>query len=216
MDVFETIRNRRSVRCFKDTPISKETIECLIDLARWAPSNCNIQGWRFIIVNDAELKQQLVEHGASTVVKSAPLGILVCYDNRSINLEYNDWLQSAAAASQNILLGAHALGLGSCWLCHLPRHTVLRNIFKIPYYYTPVAYLALGYPLKQPETVRRHRPIKELYDYNRFPQTTDVSDAPRFIFWKRIVCSCYHALPLRIKKRINMFIDTHFIKKYKN
>lgn len=216
MDIFETISTRRSVRRFKSAPISREIVEKLIELGNWAPSNCNLQGWRFIIVDDMGLKQQIVDHGGSLIIKTAPLGILVCYDHRSDNFEYNDWLQSAAAAVQNILLGAHAMGIGCCWICHLPRHKILRTLFKIPNCYTPVAYLAIGYPLDQDKIVKRHHRVRDLYEYNCFPRLTNINNRNTFFLWKRITRRCYYSLPLFLKKRVNNFINRYFIKKFEN
>jgi len=214
MEVFEAIHSRRSVREFKDIPVLKETIERLIDAANWAPSNCNLQGWRFVVVDSRELRQRMVDYGASPVINSAPCGILVCYDHRSTNVEYDDWLQSASAAVQNILLSAHSLGLGACWICHLPRQGVLKRLFKIPSFFSPVAYLALGYSSDKVKMVERKADISKIYDYNRFPRILPVNPQSRFIFFKRMAVRCYYALPIFIKRRINRTIHRLFIKRY--
>jgi len=219
MDVFEVIRTRRSMRKFKDTPVPRAVAERLIELGSWAPSNCDTQGWRFIIVDDKDLKKKIVDHGASAVVRTAPLGILVCYDWRTDNLEYQDWLQSAAAAIQNMQLGAHELGLGSCWICHLPGQKRLQAIFGIPSHYRPVAYLALGYPGHGPKAVPRHHPISELYDYNRFPKPTDCQcriPGRAHLAFRRVIRRIYYGLPLQVKKRINPFVDSRFVRKFDN
>ena len=204
------------MRRFKDTPVSREVVERLIEFANWAPSNCNIQGWRFVVIDEVRLKQAIIEHGGSAVIKAAPLGILVCYDNRSDNLEYNDWLQSAAAAVENILLGAHTLGLGGCWICHLPTPRVLRKLFKIPAHYTPVAYLAIGYALGEPKAVPRRRMAAELYDYNRFPRSDKTDEGYRFLILRRLARRCYYALPVFVKRKIAPFINRHFVKQFDN
>lgn len=217
MDVFEAIRTRRSIRKFKDTPVPREVAERLIELGSWAPSNCDTQGWRFIIVDDKELRERIVDYGASVVIKAAPLGILVCYDCRTDNLEYQDWLQSAAAAMQNMQLGAHGLGLGSCWICHLPPQKRLQAIFGIPSHYRPVAYLALGYPGYAPRVVPRHHPASELFAYNRFPESADCRTAGRaYRSFRRVIRRIYYSLPLRVKKRINPFVDSRFVRKFDN
>lgn len=168
MDIFKAIKDRRSVRHFQDKQIEREILDKIIEAANLAPSASNIQGWRFIIVDDKKLKAQLVDLAASTVIMDAPLGILVLYDNRSINLEYMDYIQSASAAIENMLLASHALGLGSCWICRLPSKRRMRKIFKLPSYYDPIAYIALGYPKDEERQVERKYKLADLISYNYF------------------------------------------------
>jgi len=216
MNIYEAIQNRRSVRQFADTPVPREIVERLIDLGRWAPSNCNVQGWRFIVIDDDKLKQSLVDNGGSTVITEAPLGILVCYFNQSHNIEYTDWLQSASAAVQNILLSAHASHLGSCWICHLPTRRVLRKLFKIPNTYTPCAYVALGYPKNEVKPVPRHIPIKEIYEYNLFPLSSRKNGKSKFLFAKIVIRKGYYCLPVFIKKALKPLVNRYFIRKFDN
>jgi len=132
MDFISLIKTRRSIRLFQDKKIDRKTAKKIIEIATYAPSACNIQGWRFIVVDDQTKKQEIVDHGGSINIKNAPLGILVLYDNRTKNTEYADDVQSAAAAIQNMLLKIHDLGLSACWTCHLPSRKQLRKIFNIP------------------------------------------------------------------------------------
>lgn len=216
MDVLKLIRDRRSIRHFKDTPIPRDVIESLIDLGRWAPSHCNFQSCRFILVEDKFIRRSMVDHGGSAVIASAPLGILICNDHRSVNTNYRDWIQSAAAAAQNILLGAHAFGLGGCWVCHLPRPQTLKRIFNIPPFYSPVTYVALGYPLWQPKPVLRRRKIAEIYNVDRFPDLSEAHNNSFIFSLKKLTLWCYYLLPRTLKKKIAEFVDGKFIKKYEN
>jgi len=217
MDLFEVISTRRSVRRFRDESVPAAIIERIIECANYAPSACNLQGWRFIVIDKKELQKEIVDRGGSDVITSAPVGILACYDNRTDNVEYNDWLQSGAAAIQNMLLCAHALGLGGCWICHLPRHKTLRALLDIPPHYTPVAYVAIGYPADITEPVRRYRSVKELYDRNRFPPngSTYSIRLPAQII-KRFVRKFYYVLPKVLKKGMNPFIHRYLVKKFDN
>ncbi|HEX54915.1 MAG TPA: hypothetical protein ENF49_02175, partial [Candidatus Altiarchaeales archaeon] len=132
MDLIEAIHSRRSVRKFKDKKIPDKDILKLIESAIYAPSACDIQGWRFIIVDKPEIIRELVDRGAASFIRNTTQGILVLYDNRTDNLEYMDYIQSAAAGIQNILLVAHSLGIGTCWVCHLPSKNEIREMFDIP------------------------------------------------------------------------------------
>lgn len=168
MDVFKAIKERRSARCFLLKEIEKILLDKIIEAGAWAPSASNKQAWKFIVVDNSEVKKQIVDFGGSILIKDAPAGILVLYDNRSINLEYLDFIQSAAAAIQNILLAAYSLGIGSCWVCRLPSKKRMRKIFKIPHYFDPIAYICLGYAAEDSRLIERKYKFEDLVAYNRF------------------------------------------------
>ena len=168
MDVFNAIYKRRSIRKFLDKEIELEKLKKIISAANFAPSACNIQGWKFIIIKNKKLKQRLVNAGTIEFIKYAPIGILVLYDNRSENSEYYDYIQSASAAIQNMLLAAHSLGIGSCWICHLPSKQTLRRILKIPQNYDPIAYIPIGYPNVKPKMLKRKYDFNTLVSVDKF------------------------------------------------
>ena len=98
------------------------------------------------------------------------------YDNRTSNRSYSDHIHSAAAAIQNILLRAEELGIGSCWICRLPKRSRLKRLLGIPWCYDPMAYVALGYPETPPppkKPTRKYTPARVLAR-NRF-EFTDVN-----------------------------------------
>jgi nitroreductase len=217
MEIFEAIRGRRSIRHFKDIPVPPDMIEKIIDCGRHAPSACNVQGWRFIVVTDDTLKQKIVNHGGSLIIRDAPVGILTCYDSRSENHEYGDWEQSAAAAIENMLIAAHAFGLGGCWICHLPNRKTLRHIFNIPSLYDPVAYVAIGYPFELPRDVQRKQTLSSLYAYNHFPPSYGRENRWSIVIVaRRVIRRCFYALPLGMKKPFIDFAQRYFVKKFEN
>ena len=218
MNLFQAIKTRRSIRIYEDKPVPRETLEQLIELATYAPSNCNVQGWRFIIVDDQALKEQLTDMGASILIHKAPQGILILYDHRSTNTEYQDWLQSGAAATQNLLLAAHALGLGTCWVCHLPPRKHLRALFGIPAFFTPVAYILIGYSKRMPLEIPRKYKSLELIGYNVFPAGAPVERVNAILLvLKRLLIWIYYRIPRSFKKRfLNAYIDRKFVKKFEN
>ena len=216
MDIQTAIKQRRSVRKFLPQAIEPEIIRCLLESAQWAPSACNIQGWRFIVVDDQKLKEKIVERGGTKFIKDAPLGILVAYDQRTENLEYQDHIQSAAAAIQNLLLTAYSKGLGGCYVCHLPRKKELKRIFNIPTAYTPVAYIALGYPAQESKVVPRRYGLNQLIGHNQFPATSITSVSTKKLLIKRGLRKIYYFLPAPFKKIIFPFVDRYFTKKFEN
>ncbi len=217
MDFFDVILQRRSIRKFKDTPVTEETIAEILKSAQWAPSHCNTQGWRFIIVDNQQIKKGIVDNGGSPVIAKAPVGILTCYCSRTDNEEYSDWIQSASAAIENMTLAAHALGLGSCWICHLPTRPYLRKLFNIPAGFSPVGYLALGYPAHTPSPVPRKNTPADLYAYNTFP--TKGAALPQntpLVRIKAFARKIYYIMPSPLKKIINPLVNRLFVKKFNN
>jgi len=216
MDIQNTIKNRRSVRKFLAKSIEPEIISQIIESANWAPSACNIQGWRFIIVNDQKLKEKIVDRGGSKFIKDAPLGILVVYDERTENLEYQDHIQSASAAIQNLILAASDKGVGSCWVCQLPRKKELKKIFHIPDAYTPVAYIVLGYPAQELKIVSRRYVLNQLIGYNQFPEDSVAPVPTSKLLIKRRFRKIYYFLPAPFKKMVFPLVDKYFTKKFGN
>lgn len=173
MDVFEAIKNRRSIRAFEAEEVSEEQVEMLIDAARYAPSAGNIQPWEFVIVRDPQIKQQLSTAALNQAfIEEAPVVIVVCanearsnqgYGSRGVNLYC---IQGTAAAIQNMLLAAHALGLGTCWVGAF-REDMARKTLKTPNHVRPVAIIPVGYPSEK-RTPRRRREISEIVHQETF------------------------------------------------
>lgn len=218
MEFEEVIKKRRSIRKFKNQPVEKNLVEKLITAATLAPSACNTQGWKFIIVNNDELKKEIFDAGGSVLIKNSPLGILVLYDNRTLNLDYQDHIQSASAAIQNINLAATNIGLGTCWICHLPTPKKLRKILKMPAYYSPVAYILLGYPEIEPHNMPRKYDLRQVMSYNEFsPNWPKEKINIITLNIKRLLIKIYYFTPTFIKKIfLNRVLDKNFVKKFKN
>jgi nitroreductase len=214
MELKSAIKNRRSVRKFLDKKIEPEIIRQIIEAAVLAPSACNIQGWRFIVVQDQKLKEEMVKKGSASFIKNAPLGILVAYDQRTDNTEYQDHIQSASAAIQNLLLAAFEQGLGSCWICQLPTKKELSKLFNIPSSFSPIAYIALGYPAQNIEPMPRKYEIDRLIGYNQFPNS--IQEAKTKMPGKKLLRKMYFALPTGLKTILFPIVDKYFTKKFKN
>jgi nitroreductase len=161
LDVFTAIKTRRSIRAFTDKQVTDEEVTKLIEAARWAPSAGNIQPWEFIIVKDPEVKHGLCEAAMNqTFIEEAPVVIVVCadpvrssrrYSSRGINLYC---LQDTAAATQNILLTAHAMGLAACWVGAFNEEAARRTL-NVPDELRPIAIIPVGHPAEKPRARSR-------------------------------------------------------------
>jgi nitroreductase len=161
MELFEAIKDRRSIRAFKSDPVPEELLKKALDAARWAPSAGNCQPRDFIIVRDPNVKRNLRKAALNQYfIESAPLNIVVCSnENRSAN-RYGErgrslyCLLDAAASTQNLLLALHALGLGACWIGAFSDKEVM-NTLNLPYWLRPIAIIPIGYPAEKPRSTSR-------------------------------------------------------------
>lgn len=167
LDFFETIKLRRSTRAFTNEEVSDREVETLIETARWAPSAGNIQPWHFIIVRKAETKSKLAEAALDQhFIQEAPVVIVVCADENESGLGYGSrgvnlyCIQDTAAAIENILLAACALGLGACWVGAFREYEV-RDALNVPGGVRPVAVIPVGSPAERPRP-RYKRPLGEI------------------------------------------------------
>jgi nitroreductase len=173
MEVLEAIKGRRSVRLFANQPVSEEKVKTLIDAARRAPSAGNIQPWEFVIVKKVETKHKLVVAALNqTFIEQAPVVIVVCakidasrngYGSRGATLYC---VQDTAAATQNILLTAYSIGLGTCWVGAFDEEEV-KEALGIPDGIRPVAIIPVGYGTVNPRE-RPRRPLDEIVHYEEF------------------------------------------------
>ncbi|MFH1125729.1 MAG: nitroreductase family protein [Candidatus Altiarchaeota archaeon] len=161
MDLFDAVKNRRSIRKYKPQDIPKEKIDKIIEAAAWAPSAGNLQARDYIMVQDKSVKNKLCEAAHNQeFINRAPLVIVVCantlksgrhYGNRGMELYSN---QDSAAAIQNMLLAAYSLGLSSCWVGAFDEQKV-RETLSIPEHAIPVALLPIGIPDESPRPPAR-------------------------------------------------------------
>jgi nitroreductase len=167
MEVFEAIRNRRSIRSFKKSEVSDNDIERLIEAASCAPSAGNIQPWEFIVVRDPHQRYELsVAALNQSFIEEAPVAVVVCADQTRSEKGYGSrgkdlyCIQDTAAAVENLLLAAYAVGLGACWVGAFEEEMV-RKTMRTPKHVRPVAIVPIGYAAQAPKT-RRRRSVPEI------------------------------------------------------
>ena len=122
-DAYMNILSRVSVRRYTDTPVTDAEVSAILHAAMSAPSGVNRQPWEFIVVDDRDLLTQLADTlPYAKMAAQAPLAIVVCgnKDRFLEGIDRNLWEQDLSATSQNILLAAHAIGLGGVWTCLYP------------------------------------------------------------------------------------------------
>lgn len=148
MNLYEGVQQRRSVRRYENRSIEKEKIEILLRAAMQAPSAGNQQPWEFLVIENKETLEKLSKAQLyAAPIKDAPLGIIVL--SREEGLKYPQyWQQDLAAATENILLTAVELGLGTVWLGIAPeedRMAYIKELFQLPEGVKAFAMIAAGY-----------------------------------------------------------------------
>jgi len=169
MNAIENILTRRSVRKFSDRPISEEDLRTILTAGMSGPSCVNARDWSFLVTRDPELLVRMAEANGRPAepLKKAALGILVLGDlERAFSRAPDYWIIDAAIAAENMVLAAHALGIGSVWLGTYPqteRVEKLRELFSLPDTAVPHSIIAFGYP----EDGDLHTPGKGFYEDDR-------------------------------------------------
>ena len=185
MDLFQAIKERRSCRNFDSRPIEEEKLQAVLEAGSWAPSAMNKQPWRFLVIKNQERRQRLRDACDETrkllfelsgwkwlsrysieFLVTAPVIIAVYADPQDSGADLflpergDSYAQGCCAAVQNMLLAAHALGLGSLWYTLYEKERVM-EILELPLDYDLVSMVVLGYPAQPPGPVPR-KPVSEL------------------------------------------------------
>jgi nitroreductase len=163
METLEAIMTRRSVRKFTDEPVDEKTIEKILRAGMQAPSAHNEQPWHFVVVTDRALMKKIpgVSPYAGMAAEAA-LAIIVCFEAGSDHV-----VEDCSGATENLLLAAHALGLGAVWTAVYPnekRVSDVRQLFNLPESVTPLCIVPIGHPAEKkapedrflPERVHRN------------------------------------------------------------
>lgn len=157
MDSIKFITSRRSIRRFEDKAVSTSDVKQILEAAMSAPSAYNHQPWEFIILTDRKVLDRVGESAPFAQVAGAPVAILVCGNFHKENDE-SFLIESCSTATENMLIAANALGLGSVWTSIYPFEDAIeyfRNIFELPEHILPLVVVPIGYPNYKPrDTVR--------------------------------------------------------------
>jgi nitroreductase len=152
MDAIEAILTRRSIRQYDGRPVPEDVINTLLRAGMYAPSAMDTQPWEFIVIRDAGIKKAASVIGPFwQALKDAPLGIMVLADMNACD-SGRKYVQGCSAATENILLAAHALGLGGVWLGLYPDEDRIKGVsylFRLPDYVIPVTMISIGYPAEE-------------------------------------------------------------------
>jgi len=155
--ILQNIMTRTSIRAYKSDPVSGETLQKIVRAGMAAPTARNLQPWKFIaITQSAKLAKLADKLPYAKMLKTAPAAIIVCGDLKKAfqtKPEVEFWVQDCSAATENILLAAHGLGLGAVWTGVYPnaeRTNAVRDELGLDESLVPLCVIVLGYPAESP------------------------------------------------------------------
>ncbi|MFH1222541.1 MAG: nitroreductase family protein [Candidatus Micrarchaeota archaeon] len=158
MEALEAMKTRRSIRKFSGEPVADEDVKKILEAAMFAPSAVNEQPWHFIVVKDRAVLNKIPEVSPySAMCQTAALAIIICADT---NLEKAPGLGvlDCTLAGANILLAAHALGLGAVWTATYPMQDRVKGVselLKLPKNVVPLCIIPIGHPAEKPAQPER-------------------------------------------------------------
>lgn len=175
MDILEAIKKRRTIRAYKPTSIDQKTLDAIMDAGRLAPSWGNTQTWRWVVVQDKNIKRQIAEtvlrpgNRGTEAVKTAPVVIAACAELNKAGVRDGQpstdkggyWFMfDAGLALENMVLAAESFGLGTLFIGGMDAPKA-QALLGVPEGFACVIFMVLGYPDEQPEA----RPRKELSEF---------------------------------------------------
>jgi nitroreductase len=163
MDAITCLKTRRSIRTFRPDPVPAALVEDLVDCARLAPTAFNRQSWTFVTVCDAGARATIAETtGHAAFIAEAPVCVAVFCGPTEF------WVEDGCAATENLLIAAHAHGLGACWVggYQTPYAAAIGDLLGAPSDQRLLALVAVGYPAESP--VVEKRPLADVLRWERF------------------------------------------------
>ncbi len=167
--LLKCIKNRFSVREFKDREIEQEKIDSLLEAARLAPSASNKQTWHFVVIKDLEKRKQLTKIcRGQKFVSEAPITIVICITNLDYVMTCGQTapIIDGAIAGEHIVLQAAEMGLGTCWIGAF-YHDKMAELINLPKDYQIVGLLPVGYPATEKGS-RNLKTMEEIVLYDSF------------------------------------------------
>jgi len=167
MDVFQAILTRRSVRVWTEKQIPRDKIEKMKDAVEWAPSAGNLQSRFFYFLFDKKKIVSLCAATGGQFEPAMPLIVVGCADAEHSAARYGQRgrelyaIMDVSASVQNLLLQAHAEGLGAVWCCAFDEEKVC-SILDVPAHLRPVVLVPIGFPAEKPEPHERRKTVQEI------------------------------------------------------
>lgn len=168
MDVLSAMQGRRSIRKYSNKPVEEEKLLKVLEAARLSPSAKNQQNWKFIVVQDGQIRERLTEAIGQPFVGEAPIILVCCGTEASGVMKCGQprYTVDLSIATAYMILEAYEQGLGTCWLGSFDENKV-KDILDIPEDVRVVSITPLGYPSESPSQ-RPRKELNEIVSYDKY------------------------------------------------
>jgi albonoursin synthase len=213
MPLIDAICTRRTARVYGKDKVPFELFKWIVNISLNSPSACNEQNWKIIYIDDCDIISELYYRGSASFIKNVKQCFLVCYNNSEDNKEWSDDIQSGASFINTFSLLAHSVGVGTCWIGHLPNKSELQRMFGIHKQYKPVALVSFGYYKSGVKMKPRKKTVDDVVFINRF-------DSSRLVFkekktrLRRYMRYFYYKIPFFIRKNLKKYASRYEKKFY--
>ena len=166
MEIIEMIKSRRSIRKYKAAPVEDEKLNKVLEAARWAPSAGNRQPWEFVVVKDPSIRRRIADVAPyGGFIADAPVMIAVVVDPRKDPTHY---IEDGAIATTHIMLAAHALDLGTCWVGAFGSayEDDAKRVLDVSPNLRVLSLVSLGYPAEERTSTRKD--LREIEHYEQY------------------------------------------------
>ncbi len=202
MPLLDAVCTRRTSRAYAERPVGRETFEWLIRYAMEAPTACNEQQWKVIHIDDPAIIRDLYERGSASFLQNTKQCFLLCYNRRTDNRHWLDHIQSGAAFITTFQLLAHSVGVGSCWIGHLPDKGELRRVFGIHSAYEPIALVSYGHYRDRAKMMpRKHDPSRVIMNNGFTSEGLRFKDKRRTLA-RTVGRRVYYLMPAFLRRKL--------------
>ncbi len=168
MDFYEVVSTRRSVRAYQDRDIPETVLLRILEAGRSAPSGCNLQNWRFVVVRNAARREQLSVASDQKWMRHAPVIVAVVgTSGRTMFCGVKADAVDCAIAIDHMILAATAEGLGSCWIGHFDQDPC-RSLLAVPPEATIIEMFTLGYARELPTKRQPRKPLDDILSWEQY------------------------------------------------
>ncbi len=213
MPLIDAVCTRRTARTYSKELVPDDVFSWIVEVSLNASSACNEQNWKIICINDRSIIDELYYRGSASFLKKTNQCFLVCYNNESDNKEWNDDVQSGASFISTFSLIAHTVGVGTCWIGHLPNRSEIKRMFNIHSNYKPIALVSYGYYSSGVKMKPRKKSSKDVIFMNSFDSSELNFRDKRKNISRYILRYAYYKIPFFLRKYLKKYA-TKYEKKF--
>lgn len=214
MPLVDALLTRRTSRAYSDKLVDRDLFEWIVSMAMHAPTACNEQQWKIVHIENSDQIEDLYLRGSAAFLKNTKQCFLICYNSKNDNPRWHDYVQSASAFAAFFQLIAHSVGVGSCWVCHLPNQSELKRIFRIHKNYEPVCLISYGFYRGKAKLLPRKHDASKVIMNETFKSENLKFASHRNLLARSMMRFLYYKIPAIFRKKLRKYSIKHEKKFY--